>query len=240
MLARDSFPVPLRSPFLVRVPVLAERIVQTPRNFVQTPRNFVQTPQNPAYKLTPGLRPLHPRNTLSSAGSISSGDSRDSIASPPLFRATIAGCGNQESVKRPRVGDLVGPAPTKATPPRETIRIGDTLQERLMLGEKCLQLQADANQRASELQAMHEQTKALWWEYAKCQREKLMLEEKVKVARSQKKEEPVCVICLAEQASHAIVPCGHLVLCGNCCSHPIHNCPLCRQSCQQKIRVFRP
>eukprot|EP00927_Polykrikos_kofoidii_P042921 TRINITY_DN3698_c0_g1_i1.p1 TRINITY_DN3698_c0_g1~~TRINITY_DN3698_c0_g1_i1.p1 ORF type:complete len:214 (-),score=34.14 TRINITY_DN3698_c0_g1_i1:375-1016(-) len=213
MSATVRFPASSCSPFLASVPVQRVRTVQSSRE--------------DGLKTTPGLRPLRPKNTISLAGSTTT---RVSIPAAPELRATIGwGC-CQESAKRPRIGDSVGPA----------IEARETLPECVVLAEKCLQLQADVHQRSSELEALQKQTIILWRDYAKCWQEKIVLEEKVEEARSMIKEEPVCVICLTEHASHVMVPCGHLALCEDCCLQPIHSCPVCRQSCQRKLRVFRP
>jgi hypothetical protein len=165
--------------------------------------------------------------------------SKGSTISAPLVRKTIGLGSNEESSRRSRVFDTLGSG-IKAMPRQKTTRFIETFQDSLMLSEKCLELQANVDQRVRELRAVQEQTKALQTECFKSRREKRVLEEKVRAARDKTKEESVCVICLTEEASHVIIPCGHLVLCGDCCSQPIHSCPLCRKSCQQKLRVFKP
>jgi hypothetical protein len=146
---------------------------------------------------------------------------------------------SQGSLKRPRICENSRPA-IEAIPSGETKRIMESFQERIELGEKCLQLQADVEQRSTEIQSLQEHTRAVLREFAKCRREKEALEDEALKIRSRIKEEPVCVVCLTERASYVIVPCGHLALCSDCCSHPIHQCPLCRHFCEQKLRVFRP
>lgn len=53
-----------------------------------------------------------------------------------------------------------------------------------------------------------------------------------------------CVVCLDRQATHAVIPCGHLSLCGECadvimaapagCGH----CPICRGEARETARIF--
>eukprot|EP00927_Polykrikos_kofoidii_P042922 TRINITY_DN3698_c0_g2_i1.p1 TRINITY_DN3698_c0_g2~~TRINITY_DN3698_c0_g2_i1.p1 ORF type:complete len:214 (-),score=26.51 TRINITY_DN3698_c0_g2_i1:420-1061(-) len=201
------------SPFPALVPVQRARIVPPPRE--------------DGLRTTLGLRPLPQRDTVAVAGSTTT---RVSSLAAPGLHATIGWSCRRENVMRPRIGDNVGPA----------VEATESLRDFVALAEKCLQLQVEVHQGSSELKALQKQTIILWRDYAKCWQEKLVLEEKVCAARSIIKEEPVCVICLTEHASHMIVPCGHLVLCEECCSQPIHSCPVCRQSCQRKLRVFRP
>eukprot|EP00418_Pyrodinium_bahamense_P092810 CAMPEP_0179038950 /NCGR_PEP_ID=MMETSP0796-20121207/14896_1 /TAXON_ID=73915 /ORGANISM="Pyrodinium bahamense, Strain pbaha01" /LENGTH=239 /DNA_ID=CAMNT_0020735281 /DNA_START=45 /DNA_END=764 /DNA_ORIENTATION=+ len=50
-----------------------------------------------------------------------------------------------------------------------------------------------------------------------------------------------CVVCLeAREASHAVVPCGHVVACGKCVKELQHGspCPVCRVPISQFIQVF--
>eukprot|EP00927_Polykrikos_kofoidii_P052724 TRINITY_DN46657_c0_g1_i1.p1 TRINITY_DN46657_c0_g1~~TRINITY_DN46657_c0_g1_i1.p1 ORF type:complete len:251 (+),score=31.45 TRINITY_DN46657_c0_g1_i1:83-754(+) len=223
MLASDQFPASSSSPFLSPLPVLTARTEQASRE--------------DGLKITPGLRPLSRQSIAFSSGSATR---EDPWAAKPMSRTNIGRGSDEGPVKRARIGDIVGPA-IEAMPPQENNRIMETFQDRLRLGEICLQLQADADQRSNELKALKLQTRALLLKRAESRLEKELLEEKAKAIRSKKREEePVCVVCLTEHASHVIVPCGHLVLCGECCSLPMDTCPLCRENCQHKLRVFRP
>eukprot|EP00927_Polykrikos_kofoidii_P037096 TRINITY_DN31277_c0_g1_i2.p1 TRINITY_DN31277_c0_g1~~TRINITY_DN31277_c0_g1_i2.p1 ORF type:complete len:310 (-),score=53.85 TRINITY_DN31277_c0_g1_i2:354-1283(-) len=112
-------------------------------------------------------------------------------------------------------------------------------EERLALGEKCLHLQADVEETSKELKALQEHTKVLERELSQSRLEKQSLRTEVEALRANTEEPSACVICLAEQSSHIIVPCGHMVLCGGCSLLPIQQCPVCRRFCEQKIRVFR-
>ena len=51
-----------------------------------------------------------------------------------------------------------------------------------------------------------------------------------------------CVICHDKDASMALLPCGHLCLCGECCdqlkqSSPLR-CPMCRDNATGATRIF--
>jgi ATP-dependent DNA helicase PIF1 len=46
-----------------------------------------------------------------------------------------------------------------------------------------------------------------------------------------------CVICLDKLPTHVLTPCGHKCICGDC-SDQVSECPLCRVSIEQLIRVF--
>ena len=55
------------------------------------------------------------------------------------------------------------------------------------------------------------------------------------------KREPsndLCVICMDEKATHAIVPCGHQCLCLDCAGL-VDKCPMCRVAKQSVIKIFR-
>lgn len=47
-----------------------------------------------------------------------------------------------------------------------------------------------------------------------------------------------CVVCMDENSTEIIVPCGHLCLCKNCCAQLLKtrsNCPICRRQIQTVI-----
>lgn len=52
-------------------------------------------------------------------------------------------------------------------------------------------------------------------------------------------DQNLCIICLESLATHAPVPCGHKVMCGNCSSQLIvHRCPLCNIDFILIIRIY--
>ena len=46
-----------------------------------------------------------------------------------------------------------------------------------------------------------------------------------------------CVVCLDEDKSHALVPCGHRCVCGPC-GERLAQCPVCRQAVTTMMRVW--
>nr|QBK85861.1 MAG: ubiquitin-protein ligase [Marseillevirus LCMAC101] len=50
-----------------------------------------------------------------------------------------------------------------------------------------------------------------------------------------------CIICMTEQTTTAIIPCGHTAFCGDC-AHALEKrrskCPICRGDIQQTQRLF--
>ena len=49
-----------------------------------------------------------------------------------------------------------------------------------------------------------------------------------------------CRVCLDAEASHAIVPCGHLCVCSACLTTLTGGCPMCRGDIEGCLRVYRP
>lgn len=48
-----------------------------------------------------------------------------------------------------------------------------------------------------------------------------------------------CIVCLSERASHAVVPCGHMIACASCAGQVrLEQCPLCRGVVAQLMRVY--
>ena len=49
-----------------------------------------------------------------------------------------------------------------------------------------------------------------------------------------------CCVCLIEKACHAMIPCGHLVLCAACAPRARGSCPICRRRVLSLLRVYTP
>jgi hypothetical protein len=48
-----------------------------------------------------------------------------------------------------------------------------------------------------------------------------------------------CVMCMSEAATHALVPCGHLLFCHVCGpSTKVKTCPVCRLSITSVMKIF--
>lgn len=54
-------------------------------------------------------------------------------------------------------------------------------------------------------------------------------------------EADMCVVCMEEPRSTVLVPCGHMVLCKDCCEHIIETkqgtCPVCNQHVEYSVEV---
>ena len=60
-------------------------------------------------------------------------------------------------------------------------------------------------------------------------------------ARTPDADEPKCVICLEAKRTHAMLPCGHLCLCSDCCAPYLQhsgNCPVCRAPGSAVYRIY--
>lgn len=52
-------------------------------------------------------------------------------------------------------------------------------------------------------------------------------------------EENICVVCRVAPRSHALVPCGHRVLCIDCLSQlQTRTCPMCNSDYDFAIRIW--
>jgi hypothetical protein len=48
-----------------------------------------------------------------------------------------------------------------------------------------------------------------------------------------------CCICLDDEASYAMIPCGHLCLCGECSTNiTLDECPICRESVTSTMKIY--
>jgi len=46
-----------------------------------------------------------------------------------------------------------------------------------------------------------------------------------------------CNLCMDKQKNIALMPCGHVCVCSECCESLI-KCPVCRSTIHQKVKVF--
>ena len=49
---------------------------------------------------------------------------------------------------------------------------------------------------------------------------------------------PECVVCLDDEPTHAVLPCGHRCLCAGCLVAAARECPVCRTPSQGTVRIF--
>lgn len=55
----------------------------------------------------------------------------------------------------------------------------------------------------------------------------------------QQDEESICVVCRMNQRTHALVPCGHRVLCIDCLEQlEALRCPICNEDFTSALRVW--
>lgn len=62
--------------------------------------------------------------------------------------------------------------------------------------------------------------------------------EKATGKKRKRSEKHECVVCLDAQAKHAMVPCGHLCVCGDCAKQSLNDCPVCRGKVDNVIRIY--
>uniref|UniRef100_V9KX60 RING-type E3 ubiquitin transferase n=2 Tax=Callorhinchus milii TaxID=7868 RepID=V9KX60_CALMI len=51
------------------------------------------------------------------------------------------------------------------------------------------------------------------------------------------KEERTCKVCMDKEVSIVFIPCGHLVVCGDCAPN-LRRCPICRALIRGSVRAF--
>ena len=49
-----------------------------------------------------------------------------------------------------------------------------------------------------------------------------------------------CVICLDKPLTHAVRPCGHFIACTDCAEKLPKECPICRRTISDTLRIFYP
>ena len=70
------------------------------------------------------------------------------------------------------------------------------------------------------------------------QEEATKVDEEEEATKVDEEEEAMCVICLENLRSHAIVPCGHMCLCQDCASIVTESCPMCREPMVLAMRIY--
>ena len=73
------------------------------------------------------------------------------------------------------------------------------------------------------------------------------LEQQIAELTVQEAKLPTCVVCLDRQRTHALIPCGHTVLCEDCAQrladhyyerNESFHCPICKSICQHAQKLF--
>lgn len=124
-------------------------------------------------------------------------------------------------------------------------------EDRLVLEQRFEKAEAELEQRTCEALASDQRVDALQAELSRAKGEIYTfraLQAELDHARDYNyaleaelaamKDQGMCVICLAEVASYAAVPCGHLALCERCGVQP--TCPVCRTKVQRVMRIYKP
>jgi len=61
----------------------------------------------------------------------------------------------------------------------------------------------------------------------------------INLNRSQRDDEDICVVCRDGLRTHALIPCGHKVLCADCLSElDPQRCPICNSNYTSFLRIW--
>jgi len=128
-----------------------------------------------------------------------------------------------------------------ARPPSEEKALFEKQEEIKKLRDKVAELETRCQSAESETKRFVHVEAAQRQLAQNLQRRLHESEERVKKLLVEKSEATYeCVICLQDEASHVVVPCGHLALCETCSSEARTYCPICRQRFNAVIRTYRP
>ena len=56
--------------------------------------------------------------------------------------------------------------------------------------------------------------------------------------QAKRRKVQMCSMCLAKPSEHAVLPCGHLCLCGDCSKDVIQKCPLCSKKVESHMKII--
>lgn len=110
--------------------------------------------------------------------------------------------------------------------------------ERTVLENRCRDLEDQLSQRDIEVKELQQLTEGLRAELLRCDETRNSLREELD--QVQRESGGPCVICLDEIAQYAVVPCGHLAICSQCCLGESGTCPVCRRRSMGLLRIFIP
>lgn len=68
--------------------------------------------------------------------------------------------------------------------------------------------------------------------------EAIKVDQEEAATKVEEDEDAMCVICLENLRSHAIVPCGHMCLCQDCAPVVTERCPMCREPMVLAMRIY--
>jgi len=113
--------------------------------------------------------------------------------------------------------------------------INKQIQEKMIaLDARCQQAESEAKNFAHVDATQRQHAQSL----QRCLHDSEECVEKVLAEKCQSAHQ--CVVCLQAEASHVVVPCGHLALCAVCSTRTKTHCPICRQRISAILRVHRP
>jgi len=104
-------------------------------------------------------------------------------------------------------------------------------EERTVLENRCRDLEDRLSQRDTEVKELQHLTEGLQADLSHLREE---------LDEAQREAGGPCVICLDEIAQYAVVPCGHLAICSQCCLGESGACPVCRRRSMGLLRIFVP
>jgi len=109
---------------------------------------------------------------------------------------------------------------------------------RTVLENRCRDLEDRLSQRDTEVEELQQLSEGLRAELSRCNEKRNSLQQELDEA--QRLSGGPCVICLDEIAQYAVVPCGHLAICSQCCLGESGACPVCRRRSMGLLRIFIP
>jgi predicted nuclease with TOPRIM domain len=119
-------------------------------------------------------------------------------------------------------------------------------QERYALEDRCKKaederdtLQELFSRERRELETLLKSSAELGEELAACTARLVAVETEKQALHVKCEDQSRCVICLDLFADHVVIPCGHLAICGTCSAAAATQCPVCRQSVDLIVQVYR-
>lgn len=128
---------------------------------------------------------------------------------------------------------------------QEELKHQATQSKMAILEERCQKLEAYQKGLLHELDSLRAECRNWRQSWMWSEEEKIELQKELDTSKQAVKERSnkgLCVVCLDQQASHAVLPCGHLAFCGNCSTElEVDQCPVCRQEgTGQLLQIFHP
>jgi chromosome segregation ATPase len=126
----------------------------------------------------------------------------------------------------------------------ELLRLAN--EERYALEHRCkkAELERDTLQelfwrKRQELETLLKSSAELGDELRSCNARLAAAETEKQALHAKCEDQSNCVICLDHFADHVVIPCGHLAICRTCSAAAATQCPVCRQSVDLIVQVYR-